>query len=65
MDTAGSVYVADRLNNTIRKLAPVGTNWVVTTIAGQAGHPGDHDDTNRSASYDTPNGIGIDSGGTL
>jgi hypothetical protein len=29
--------VADSRNNTIRKVAPVGTNWVVTTLAGPAG----------------------------
>jgi len=65
VDSDGIVYVADRLNNTIRKLAPLGTNWVVTTIAGQAGNPGGNDGINTAALFDTPNGMGIDSGGTL
>src|SRR5262245_27191393 len=37
VDSAGNVYVSDFENSTIRKLTPIGTNWVVTTIAGLAG----------------------------
>ena len=33
MATNGNVYVADEGNGTIRKVTPVGTNWVVTTLA--------------------------------
>ena len=31
-----NLFVADTFNNTIRKMALVGTSWVVTTFAGQA-----------------------------
>src|SRR5207248_3355536 len=31
VDNAGNVYVAEESNYTIRKVTPVGTNWVVTT----------------------------------
>ena len=34
LDRAGNLYVGDAFNDTIRKVTPVGTNWVATTIAG-------------------------------
>ena len=34
---------------TIRKMTPVGTNWVVTTLAGLAGCPGSTNDGTGSA----------------
>ena len=40
VDSAGNVYVADTGNHTIREVTPVGTNWVVTTLAGLAGSAG-------------------------
>src|SRR3989442_1662207 len=36
----GNVYVTDTSNNTIRELAPVGTNWMVSTISGTFGFGG-------------------------
>src|SRR5512135_1325952 len=43
LDSAGNLYVTDRRNHTIRKISPVGSNWVVTTIAGAAGFSGTAD----------------------
>ena len=66
VDSDGIIYVADSFNNCIRKLAPVGTNWVVTTIAGSIlAQAGNRDGTNRVALFDFPNGIGVDGSGTL
>jgi sugar lactone lactonase YvrE len=65
LDPSGSFYVADILNHTIRKLARMGTNWVVTTIAGLAGMQGSADGTNSDALFDRPNAIAVDQAGTL
>ncbi|HEY5233305.1 MAG TPA: hypothetical protein VIK35_07230, partial [Verrucomicrobiae bacterium] len=65
VDTNGNLYVADNDENTIRKVAPAGTNWVVTTIAGTAGSPGGNDGTNGAAQFNAPIGITIDGTGSL
>jgi sugar lactone lactonase YvrE len=65
VDGDGNLFVADTLNNTIRKISPVGTNWVVTTIAGLAGTNGFRDGTNRIARFNRPVGIAADHEGTL
>ena len=66
VDGAGkNVYVADTTNDIIRKLSLVGTNWIVSTIAGLAGNPGNADGTNSNARFDDPAGITLDSAGNL
>jgi sugar lactone lactonase YvrE len=65
LDEAGNIYVVDSGNNTIRKLSPVGTNWVVTTIAGLAGVAGSANGTNSTARFNFPQGLAIDSAGSL
>jgi len=65
VDTAGNIYVADTYNNTIRKLTPIGTNWVVTTLGGMAGTFGTADGTGSAARFCNPNGVAVDSAGNL
>jgi hypothetical protein len=65
VDTNGSIYVADGLNHTIRKITPVGTDWVVTTVAGSAGIVGSRDGTNSAALFNLPSYPGLDSAGNL
>ena len=65
VDASGAVFVADTFNNTIRKLTPVGNDWVVTTIAGLAGPPGARDGTNEVAQFYSPNGLAFDPSGNL
>ena len=60
VDSQGNVYVADAYNSTIRKITPVGTNWVVTTIAGQAGVYGIVDGLGTNAVFYVPAGIAVD-----
>jgi hypothetical protein len=62
MDRSGNLYVSDRQANVIRKLTPIGTDWVVTTIAGMALAPDEHlDGTNNFARFEGPQGIAVDS----
>ncbi len=65
VDGTGNVFVADTFNHTIRKMTPVGANWVVTTLAGVAGSRGDTDGTNSDARFSEPNGVALDSAGNL
>ena len=57
VDGTGNIFVADSSlaghSYTIRKITPVGTNWIVTTIAGQAGVQGTADGTNNSRCFTT------------
>lgn len=55
VDGAGNLYVADTSNNSIRKIAPVGTNWVVTTITA----------TNQDVPFNYPTGIAVDTNGNV
>ena len=65
VDGASSVYVADSGNNTIRKMTPMGTNWVVTTLAGLAGNSGSTDGTGTNALFNSPRGMAVDSAGNV
>jgi sugar lactone lactonase YvrE len=65
VDGAGNIYVADHLNHTIRKIAPAGTNWVVSTLAGLAGTLGSADGTNDQARFNQPHAVAVDTNGDL
>ncbi|HLZ53796.1 MAG TPA: hypothetical protein VKS19_04885, partial [Verrucomicrobiae bacterium] len=60
LDNGGSLYVADAYNSTIRRITPVGTNWVTSTIAGQAQTYGEVDGVGSNASFYVPAGIAVD-----
>jgi hypothetical protein len=64
VDAVGNVYVADG-NDTIRRITPLGTNWVVSTLAGLAGSSGSADGTNSAARFYAPVGITVDAGGNI
>jgi sugar lactone lactonase YvrE len=65
VDLAGNLYVADQGNHTIRKVAPQGTNWVVATLAGLAGHWGSVDGTGSEARFNYPSGLAVDGSGNV
>jgi NHL repeat len=60
VDGASNVYVADYFNCTIRKATPAGTNWAVTTLAGQVGVTGTNDGTGSAAQFHYPEGVAVD-----
>ena len=62
VDAAGTVYVADTENHTIRKITPAGQ---VTTLAGAAQHKGSDDGMGTAARFNHPAGITVDAAGNL
>jgi streptogramin lyase len=65
VDSAVNIYVADYYNDSVRKVQPVGTNWVVTTIGGAAGVSGNQDGPGPNALFNLPRGIAVNSSGDL
>ena len=62
VDSGGNAFIADRSNNTIRKITAAG---VVSTIAGSATLQGSDDGNGSTARFNRPTGITIDSAGNL
>ena len=61
-DPSGNVYVADTINNTIRKISPAG---IVSTLAGLAGHAGSRDGASDAARFRNPWGVAADAAGDV
>lgn len=62
VDGAGTVYVADSRNHTVRAITPDGR---VTTLAGRAGEPGSSDGRGSEARFRNPLAIAVDPEGKL
>jgi sugar lactone lactonase YvrE len=60
--SGGDVYVADSVNNVIRKVTSAG---VVTTLAGLAGTAGSTDGTGNGAEFSRPMSLTIDGSGNV
>ena len=69
VDAADNVYVADAGNNSIRKVTPSGTNWIVSTIGGQPldsnGSAGSSDGMMDTSRFWFPVGIAVDADGNV
>lgn len=61
-DRGGNVYVADTLNNTVRKISPAGE---VVTLAGSPGQGGYADGTGAAARFNEPFGVAVDDAGNV
>jgi len=66
VDGGGNIYVADTVNNLIRKITPAG---FVITLSGpfvaQAGLPGDNDGNGLVARFRNPWGVAVDARGNV
>ncbi len=62
IDAGGNLYVADYLNDTIRKITPAG---VVTTVAGSPGATGTADGNGRAARFFLPFALTVDASGSV
>lgn len=60
LDPAGNIYVADTVNNTIRRIMQ---NEYVTTLAGSVASSGNADGLGNAARFARPFGVAVDSGG--
>ena len=66
VDSADNLYVADFSNNTVRKITPEGTNWVVTTLAGSPGCSScSADGTGTNSQFSYPQGVAVDPVGNV
>ena len=59
---SGNLYVADTVNDTIRKITPASE---VTTLAGLAGAEGSTDGTGSEARFTTPLGVTVNASGVV
>ena len=62
VDAAGTVYVSDSDNHTIRQITAAG---VVSTLAGSAGVSGSADGVGSAARFFLPSGLALDGAGNL
>ena len=62
VDTAGTVYVADASNHTVRKITPSG---LVSTLAGAPGVSGSADGPGAVARFNAPAGVAVDASGNV
>jgi sugar lactone lactonase YvrE len=63
-DSAGNLYVGDNNNQSIRKIVRQGTNWVVTTLAGNP-FAGGTDAAGTNASFAGPDSVAVDRNGNV
>ena len=65
-DGAGSIYIADTINQQIRKVVNPGTmGAIITAVAGVAGETGNDDGLVATARLNSPLGVAVNSSGSV
>jgi sugar lactone lactonase YvrE len=62
---SGNLFVTDSGNQTLRKISFIGTNWIVTTVAGLNGFAGSTNGTGSNAQFFFPAAVAFDNAGYL
>jgi sugar lactone lactonase YvrE len=62
---ASNLFVADTGNHVLRKISASGTNWVVTTVAGEPGVSGFTNGTGAAVRFAFPSALATDAAGNL
>lgn len=66
VDENDNIYVVEFFNNTVRQIAPNGSNWVITTLAGCATcAAGTNDGVGSAARFNGPFGLARDPNGNI
>jgi sugar lactone lactonase YvrE len=65
LDTAGNAYVADGLNQLIRKITAAGVTTTIAGLGAALGSFGAVDGTGNGARFNSPRGLAMDSSGNL
>jgi sugar lactone lactonase YvrE len=65
VDNGTNIYVADVQNYLVRKITPVGTNWIVTTLAGNPTKIGTNDGVGIGALFSQIHGLAADNSGNV
>jgi sugar lactone lactonase YvrE len=64
-DNQGNLYVTDRNSRTVRKISKQGTDWIVSTMAGQPSSSGSSDGFGLNARFSDMQGVAVDRGGNV
>ena len=65
VDTNGTIFVADSFNYVVRKIKFDGTNWNVTSLAGNPGKSGTDDGAGTDALFGLPYKLAVGPAGNV